>query len=147
MGGLASGIYGQANGYKTTIFEQHSLPGGQCASWKRKGYTFDACIHHLYGCADGSGINRLWRETGAMPRELAPTLECASVAAPDGTLFRDYYDLDTLKEHLLELAPEDRHAIDEYVKVMPRFIDPDFFDEAMTGSRLELMKMTPAVPG
>lgn len=27
MGGLAAGIYGQANGFKTTIFEAHSLPG------------------------------------------------------------------------------------------------------------------------
>ena len=51
MGGLASGIYGQINGYQTQIFEMHSLPGGQCTSWQRAGYTFDACIHHLLGCS------------------------------------------------------------------------------------------------
>ncbi|HEY5494554.1 MAG TPA: FAD/NAD(P)-binding protein [Candidatus Anoxymicrobiaceae bacterium] len=71
MGGLAAGIYGQLNGYDTSIFEQHNAPGGQCASWRRKGYTFDACIHHLYGCAPGSHVYELWKEIGAMPRELA----------------------------------------------------------------------------
>lgn len=40
MGGLAAGVYGRLNGYRTTIFEQHSLPGGQCASWKRRGALF-----------------------------------------------------------------------------------------------------------
>ncbi|CAG0966401.1 4,4'-diapophytoene desaturase (4,4'-diapolycopene-forming) [Methanosarcinales archaeon] len=61
MGGLASGIFGQLNGYRTQIFEMHSIPGGQCTSWKRKGYTFDVCIHHLFGCGPGTKINGLWK--------------------------------------------------------------------------------------
>ena len=28
IAGLASGIYAQANGYDTTVFEMHTLPGG-----------------------------------------------------------------------------------------------------------------------
>jgi phytoene dehydrogenase-like protein len=39
MGGMAAGVYGQINGYDTQIFEMHTKPGGQCASWKRKGFT------------------------------------------------------------------------------------------------------------
>ena len=35
--GLSAGIYGQMNGYKTTIYEMHNKPGGLCTSWKRKG--------------------------------------------------------------------------------------------------------------
>ncbi|HEY5531423.1 MAG TPA: FAD/NAD(P)-binding protein [Candidatus Anoxymicrobiaceae bacterium] len=56
MGGLAAGIYVRLNGYDTTIFEQHSVPGGQCAAWKRKGFTFDGCIHHLFGTGPGSKL-------------------------------------------------------------------------------------------
>lgn len=63
MGGLAAGIYGRMNGYETRIFEMHTGPGGQCASWKRKGYTFDACIHHFFGCKPGSAVYRLRRLT------------------------------------------------------------------------------------
>lgn len=88
MGGLAAGVYGRLNGYHTTIFEQHSVPGGQCASWKRHGYTFDGCIHHLFGTDPSSKLYTLWRELGAMPRELARTSECVSVASPDGKLFK-----------------------------------------------------------
>jgi phytoene dehydrogenase-like protein len=89
MGGLAAGIYGQMNGFATRIFEMHSKPGGQCAAWKRKGYIFDACIHHLFGCDPSSRIYDLWQELGAMPRDLVPIRECVSVVSPDGRLFHD----------------------------------------------------------
>ncbi|NLD63201.1 MAG: NAD(P)-binding protein, partial [Bacteroidales bacterium] len=62
--GLAAGIYGRLNGYKTRIFEMHSLPGGLCTSWKRNGYTFDACIHWLVGSSPESNMYRMWEETG-----------------------------------------------------------------------------------
>lgn len=65
MAGLAAGIYGRLNGYNTRIFEMNSVPGGQCASWTRNGYTFDACIHHLFGCSDASSIYSLWRDLGS----------------------------------------------------------------------------------
>jgi len=66
MGGMAAGIYGQMNGYETQIFEMHTKPGGQCTSWKRKGYTFDACIHHFFGCKPGYHSYQLWHELGAI---------------------------------------------------------------------------------
>jgi phytoene dehydrogenase-like protein len=93
MGGLASGIFGQLNGYQTQIFEMHTIPGGQCTSWKRKGYTFDVCIHHLFGCSPGTKINEFWKELGAMPRELVYTRDCVSVVSPEGTMFHDFYDI------------------------------------------------------
>ena len=34
--GLAAGIHAQMNGYRTRIFEMHSLPGGLCTAWKRQ---------------------------------------------------------------------------------------------------------------
>ncbi len=60
MGGLAAGIYDRINGFQTRIFEMHSKPGGQCAVWKRQGYLFDACIHHLFGCDPSSRMYDLW---------------------------------------------------------------------------------------
>lgn len=58
--GLAAGIYGRINGYNTEIYEMHNLPGGLCTSWKRKGYTFDACIHWLVGSSPESSFNYIW---------------------------------------------------------------------------------------
>ncbi len=67
MGGLAAGIYGQCNGFKTTIYEAHRQPGGQCTSWTRQGYVFDACLHSLNGFAPRTKVNAFWQELGAMP--------------------------------------------------------------------------------
>lgn len=86
MGGLSAGCYGQMNGYNTRIFEMHTLPGGQCASWKRKGDTLDACIHHLFGCSPSSKIYQLWHELGAMPREMVrlPIARASSLRTASG---------------------------------------------------------------
>ena len=45
IAGLSAGCYALMNGYKTTIFEMHTIPGGLCTAWKRKGYTFDISMH------------------------------------------------------------------------------------------------------
>lgn len=66
IGGLAAGCYARMHGYKAAIFEAHNQPGGVCTSWRRKGYTFDGCIHHLAGCNDGSAIGRIWEDLGAL---------------------------------------------------------------------------------
>jgi phytoene dehydrogenase-like protein len=134
MGGLAAGIYGRMNGLETKIFEMHSLPGGQCSSWKRGGYTFDACIHHLFGCSPGSRLFELWRDLGAMPREMVKPEECVSVLSPDGRLFRDYYDLEKLEAHLNGLAPVDSGVIRDYIRGIKAFMRDDVLGELMLGS-------------
>jgi len=40
MAGLAAGCYAQMNGYRSQIFELHTIPGGLCTSWRRKDYVF-----------------------------------------------------------------------------------------------------------
>ena len=62
VAGLSTGCYGQMNGYQTQIFELHDKPGGLCTAWKRKGYTFDGCIHWLSGSKAGSSMNAVWQE-------------------------------------------------------------------------------------
>jgi phytoene dehydrogenase-like protein len=134
MGGMAAGIYGQMNGYETQIFEMHTKPGGQCASWKRKGHTFDACIHHFFGCKPDSVVYRLWHEVGAMPRELVSVEECTAVASPDGRMLVDYYDLGRLKETLLKLSPADAKAIEQYIGAIKSFSGDKISDMMRGGS-------------
>jgi phytoene dehydrogenase-like protein len=125
MGGLAAGIYGQANGFKTTIFEAHSLPGGQCTSWRRKGYVFDACVHSLNGFKPHTRVNAFWQELGAMPCELVRRNEFVSAVLPDGTYFHNYFDLEKLESHLRQLSPEDESVIDEYIQGIKSFLQAD----------------------
>jgi phytoene dehydrogenase-like protein len=145
MGGLASGIYGQLNGYSTRIFEMHSKPGGQCAAWKRQGYLFDGCIHHLFGCDPGSRLYDLWVELGAMPRDLVPLQECVSVVSPDGKMFYDYYDLGRLEHHMHELSKKDDKVIIDYIRAIRSMVNRDFFGEAMMGSARDIIRSLPAI--
>ena len=143
MGGLAAGIYGRMNGWQTTIFEQHAKPGGQCASWKRKGYTFDGCMHHLFGCDPWSRLYSLWEDLGAMPRGLINTRECVSVESPDGRIFYDYWDPNRLEEHLKEIAPEDSGVIEEYARAIRIFAKEDFTGDMIMGAGLQVVKAAP----
>jgi len=115
--GLAAGIYAQMNGYKTRIFEMHDKPGGLCTSWKRKGYTFDGCIHWLVGSNPQSGFNRLWQEVGiAQGREFINMDEYMRLEGADGRKLIFYSDIDRLEKHLLEFSPTDEKHIKDFIR-------------------------------
>ncbi|MFC1971202.1 hypothetical protein ACFLV0_04665 [Chloroflexota bacterium] len=62
------------NGYRTSIFEMHSMADGVCTGWKRKGYTIDGAMNTMMGTRPGSSFYRFWEELGASPpTEVAAT--------------------------------------------------------------------------
>jgi phytoene dehydrogenase-like protein len=132
IGGLSAGVYGQINDYETQIFEMHTKAGGQCTSWKRKGYTFDPCIHHFFGCKPGSKINQMWHDLGALPRELVTIEQCTAIASLNGKMFVDYYDLERLQKTLLNLSPADSAMIEQYIRLIKAFTN-EKIDDAMSG--------------
>ncbi|MCP5007527.1 MAG: NAD(P)/FAD-dependent oxidoreductase [Planctomycetes bacterium] len=64
IGGLICGTFLAKAGKKTLIIEQHYIPGGYCTSFKRKGFTFDAAVHHIGGCGTWSIVGRCLKELG-----------------------------------------------------------------------------------
>ncbi|NMC52144.1 MAG: NAD(P)-binding protein [Chloroflexi bacterium] len=114
--GLSAGIYAQMNGYSTQIFELHTLPGGLCTAWKRKGYTVDGCIHWLVGSSPESAMNQFWREVGlAQGREFVNLDEFLRYEGSDGRTVVFYSDVDRLEKHLLDLSPQDEAVIREFI--------------------------------
>ncbi|KPL77290.1 hypothetical protein ADN00_09150 [Ornatilinea apprima] len=114
--GLSAGIYAQMNGYSTQIFELHTLPGGLCTAWKRKGYTVDGCIHWLVGSSPESAMNQFWREVGlAQGREFINLDEFLRYEGSDGRTVVFYSDVDRLEKHLLDLSPKDEPVIREFI--------------------------------
>ncbi len=63
IAGLSAGCYARMNGFKTTIFEMHHIPGGLCTGWERKGYRFDLSMHFLMGSKSGP-FYQMWDELG-----------------------------------------------------------------------------------
>jgi phytoene dehydrogenase-like protein len=117
--GLAAGIYAQMNGYKTRIFEMHDKPGGLCTSWKRKGYTIDACIHWLVGSSPESSMHDFWDEAGiTQGREFINMDEYMHYEGSDGRTLTFYTDVNRLEKHLLEFSPQDSDQIREFINAV-----------------------------
>ena len=155
IAGLAAGCYAQMNGYKSQIFELHTLPGGLCTSWVRKGYTFDGCIHYLFGSGEGQPFHQVWRELGTLPGQgLVNHAELLRIAGPDGQTLIVYSDPDRLEEHLLQLSPADRGPIHQFCSAVRAFARFDLSQlNRQPRSQMSLMdwrdfglKMTPFLP-
>ena len=116
VAGLAAGCYAQMNGYQSRLFELHDIPGGLCTAWERKGYTFDGCLHYLFGSGPGQPFYRVWEELGAIQdRVMHNHDELMRIIGPDGQTFTVYSDPDRLGAHMRELAPDDHKLINDFI--------------------------------
>lgn len=137
IAGLSAGCYAQMNGYRSRIYEMHTLPGGLCTAWKRKGYTIDGCIEWLVGSSPRSSFYRLWEEVGLIQgREIIYLDEMMQTDGPDGRAFTLYTDLDRLEQHMIELAPEDRVVTEEVIGGARHFLG---FDMTADEPPMEIM--------
>jgi phytoene dehydrogenase-like protein len=117
IAGLSAGCYAQMNGYQTRIFEMHDKSGGVCTGWKRKGYIIDGCIHWLVGTNPANDFYHIWEELGAATKwNIVDHEQFISVEVEGGKVFTVYSDIDRLRQHMMELAPEDKDVIEELVK-------------------------------
>ena len=124
IAGLSAGCYAQMNGYEVQIFEAHSLPGGLCTTWMRKGYHIDGSCHALMGVVPTSSYHQIWRELGAIQgRRIVDYEYFAGMTARDGRVFRLYTDPDRLERHMKELSPADSLPIEQFCGYVRRFAD------------------------
>jgi phytoene dehydrogenase-like protein len=112
VAGLSSGIYARMNGFDTEIIEMHTIPGGQCTAWVKKGYRFDYCLHWLVGTSRGQ-LNSIWKETNVINNETTVIDHeiFARISDGQGEDFIIYTDINRWKKYLLEMAPEDTGSI------------------------------------
>lgn len=112
VAGLSAGIYGQRSGFDTEIIEMHTIPGGQCTAWDKKGYRFDYCLHWLVGTAKGP-FHEIWKETGVLNDqvEIYDHDVHTRIVGQDGSDFIIYTNLDRWEAYLLDMAPEDAKPI------------------------------------
>ncbi|MFW9943150.1 MAG: phytoene desaturase family protein [Candidatus Thorarchaeota archaeon] len=121
IAGLSAGCYAQMNGYNAHIFEMHNLPGGLCTSWKRKGYTFDLCIHWLDGSSPDSPFHRIWQELGAIQGKRIHYKEISLKVFINDKIINFYNEPEKLANYFKEIAPEDSEIIDELAYCQKKF--------------------------
>ncbi|BEG98372.1 phytoene desaturase family protein [Bacteroides sedimenti] len=112
IAGLSAGIYAAMNGFETEIIEMHSVAGGQCTAWDRKGYRFDYCLHWLIGTAKGA-FHEIWKETNVINNEteIIDHEIHSRILDEEGNEFIIYSNIDRWEKYLVELAPEDKASI------------------------------------
>ena len=112
VAGLSAGIYARINGFDTEIIEMHSITGGQCTAWERKGYRFDYCLHWLVGTRSGP-FHDIWLETNVINDQVKIIDHeiHTKIFAEDGTDFTIYTNIDRWEKYLCEIAPEDSKSI------------------------------------
>lgn len=112
VGGLTAAIYAAKAGFDVDLYEQHNIVGGECTGWDRHGYHIDNCIHWMMGSVPGTELNRIWRETGAVPEGLKMHRgECMYISEKDGSRLTLWHDIDRTEREMLALSPDDEPEI------------------------------------
>jgi phytoene dehydrogenase-like protein len=117
IAGLSTGLYARMNGFKTTILEMHTIPGGLCTAWKKGGYKFDISMHMLTG-SKGGPLRRMWEELGVVrDQEFFYHTEAARVESGAKSL-ACCADPRRLEEQMLALSPADARLTRELVRLL-----------------------------
>lgn len=122
VAGLSAGSYARMNGYEATVLEQHAITGGLCAAWQRKGFLFDGCIHFLVGSSPCSPLHRLWAEVGAGNLKYAHH-DVNIQLEDDGRVLTLWANPQRLRQHLLELSPQDAAPIGAFCDAVAGYPD------------------------
>ena len=117
IAGLAAGVYAQKCGFDVTILESHSIAGGNCTSWKRKGYLFEGGMHWLTGTRKEEPLYKVWKHIGGLNDDVKVHYpEPFSEYYHKGTPIPIYRDVDLTEKHWIELSPEDEKEIKKLCK-------------------------------
>jgi phytoene dehydrogenase-like protein len=123
IAGLSAGVYAQLNGFRSRIYEMHTVPGGVMTSWKRKGYTVDGCVQWLMGSNPRSNLYPLYQEVGLVQdRQFFHPDVFMYFEDSEGRSLTFYSDINRLEQELLRLGPEDAAFIREFCGAARAFV-------------------------
>jgi len=145
ISGLSTAIHLKLLGYDVTVFEKNPYAGGFCTSWYRKGSTIDGCIHWMLGTKEGTGINKIWKDLGAItPETKIIKTNTFYQTQFEGKTFNFYNDMEKLKEEFLKYSEGDDEQIEKMFKCMQYLIDSNHLEpECETPAELfDVSKMT-----
>ena len=156
ISGLTAAIYAQRSGFDVTLIEQHSIVGGMCTSWKRKGYLFEGAIHWLTGSSSKTQMYQIWKDTGALGEDIPILLKDPFYSVEhEGQEISLYRCIDKTVEHLMKYSPDDAPLLKKLAKDVKKLskMQMPIVDikgvKAKKPKRMKLgvlLKMLPAIP-
>ncbi|MDF2540390.1 MAG: amine oxidase [Herbinix sp.] len=123
VAGMSAGIYAQQSGFDVTILEQHTIPGGNCTSWKRNGYLFEGALHWLTGSSNHTPLNQVWRNVGVIDDHTNLIMkDCLSTYYDQDQVIHLYRDPDQMEQYFTKLSPEDSKEVKALCKDIKAFM-------------------------
>jgi phytoene dehydrogenase-like protein len=117
IAGLSAGCYARMNGFDTSIFEMHTIPGGLCTGWERKGYRFDLSMHFLMGSASGP-FYQMWDELGIIKNTRFHYHHQVGHINGMGEKLTFSADKEKLEKEMLAISPEDADLISDFTSLL-----------------------------
>ena len=117
ISGMTAGIYAAENGFDVTIYEKHTIPGGQCTGWYREGIFIDGCLHWVVGTNPKLQLFPIWKHIGAFDENTKIyNTDYFNKYDIDGEIVTFYSDLKKLKAELLRIGPDDKKIINKFIR-------------------------------
>jgi phytoene dehydrogenase-like protein len=129
IAGLCAAVYAQRCGYQAEVLEMHDMAGGLATSWRRGPYTFETCLHWLYGSNPNGPMHSQWLEVCDLDKlTFVNQEEFGRVEREDGDSLGIYTNVDRLETELLKRAPKDAAEIRRFaaaIRKLGNFKMPD----------------------
>lgn len=121
IAGLCAAVYAQKCGYQAEVLEMHDMAGGLAMSWRRGPYTFETCLHWLYGSNPKSPMHAQWKEVFDIDKlTFIDSEEFVRLENPAGETLRIFTDTNRLEAELLAKAPQDAAEIRRMIRRIRR---------------------------
>lgn len=112
IAGLCAGVLAQKCGYHAEVLEMHDIAGGLATSWRRGGYTFETCLHWLYGSNPQGTMYPQWRDVMDIDRlTFVPLHQLVTIQTERGDRLPIPTNVDRLEKELTARFPHDTKAI------------------------------------
>ena len=129
VAGLCAAVYAQKCGYQAEVLEMHDMAGGLAMSWRRGAYTFETCLHWLYGSNPDRSMFKLWCEVFDIEKlSFVDPREFMRIETEDGDTLSISTNVDLLEEEFLKRAPQDAphiHHLASTIRRLQQFEMPD----------------------
>ena len=127
LGGLECGYILAQKGFRVTILEQASKPGGCLQSFTRGGHVFDTGLHYVGGLDEGQSLRPFFEYFGLMDlpwRRINP--ECVDEIVIRNQSFPLASGHDRFVERLAERFPAEKDNLKEYARFLKKIGDDIF---------------------
>ncbi|MBS4012511.1 MAG: NAD(P)/FAD-dependent oxidoreductase [Bacteroidetes bacterium] len=118
IGGLLCGLILAKSRYSVCILEKHHQIGGNIQTFKRKGCTFTTGMHYVGSLEEGEILNKVFKYLGIIDKIKVRKLDekCFEKIYIEDEEFNYAMGMDNFKAQLLEYFPEEKDAIEKYIK-------------------------------